>query len=59
MERGKALAALVLTGALATVIAGAAQQPPQQQQPQPPGIEKVKDNLYMITGSRIARSATA
>ena len=46
MKRSAVLGVLVAVGALATVLAADQQQPPQELQ-----IEKVKDNLYNITGA--------
>jgi len=47
MKRELVLGMLVVAGTCGMVIAGRAQQP---QQPQPLQIEKVKDNLHVITG---------
>ena len=46
MRRGWVLCVLALVGTTVMVVAGRAQQPPQAL-----AIEKVKDNLYMVTGN--------
>jgi cyclase len=47
MTRTSILSMVVIAGTFGMVVAGRAEQP---QQPQPLAIEKVKDNLFMITG---------
>jgi glyoxylase-like metal-dependent hydrolase (beta-lactamase superfamily II) len=53
MSRGKFLGALIAVGALSMAVAAQAPQPatPSQQALDATKIEKVRDNLYMITGS--------
>lgn len=56
MKRLAVLSGLLLAGAISMVVA---QQQPQQSQPAPLEIQKVKDNLYMITGANTGGNTAA
>ena len=56
MKRLAVLSGLLLAGAISVVVA---QQQPQQSQPAQLEIQKVKDNLYMITGANSGGNTAA
>ena len=56
MKRLAVLSGLLLAGAISMVVA---QQQPQQSQPAQLEIQKVKDNLYMITGANTGGNTAA
>src|SRR5262247_4921617 len=56
MKRLAVLSGLLLAGAISMVVA---QQQPQQSQPAQLEIQKVKDNLYMITGANSGGNTAA
>jgi glyoxylase-like metal-dependent hydrolase (beta-lactamase superfamily II) len=56
MKRLAVLSVLLLAGAISIAVA---RQQPQQSQPAPLEIQKVKDNLYMITGARSGGNTAA
>ena len=56
MKRLAVLSGLLLAGAISMAVA---RQQPQQSQPAPLEIQKVKDNLYMITGANTGGNTAA